>query len=743
MKSGIINSIIPDKRIQLIYNTAKIIANPYDYKISERAMIHSSPEIGNRFNIFNKQDNSEIYLASKLDCYDSSEYMQLNPILKYPKVCSYKYDELDISRVLESSGVGTCGTFVKYNNLKIDETTLIHDMGYLYGTKDPLKMYVKIVSSLDGSNLLKALEVLLVKCTSTYSLIPNLMYLVTEFYDRSLEDLENITFAKEAIAKKLAPIVGNRNRIFDEDAESKDLIASATVPFYEKKNAPEIYENNEDLILYKKAIDTGTDLYTLGIVYSIIYGAEILYHYTNINNEEIENALEYLFAINYKNSSFCEKYLYSIDTDGHICVNSKIKACFCNDPNLRFESIRLLLEGILSTTDIHSDIMKNYNYYVLPIFFARMIQSMHSYAYQISRIKHAVLLYTEAKAAGILTKEVMTKTEEFSGSIYKTDPSSGGTDDSELLDLNLDSYTDDSEAKDFVEKEKEVFDTSKENPPTLSAMDRLKKDLADSNYTYNIEYVKNTSSDKNAYNAIATSIRLITHDLTKQIKEIKTYNTGGKQGGLLVGKLDKKNLWKYKQDPHIFYNNNYKLKEMDLAFGCILDESGSMYGEKIKNGRIVMIMLHEVLNSLGINHSIIGHTSSGMYNSQIFKYFQFKEEAHYSLEKPYCLIKASDRHGNCDSGALYYMESTMKAVKNKDKIVIIFSDGQPTECTDTDLIDQVRHMEKIGIHVIGVGINFESIKEYYPDNANGRNLKEMVNIVVNILKRYVLEKKEN
>ena len=181
---------------------------------------------------------------------------------------------------------------------------------------------------------------------------------------------------------------------------------------------------------------------------------------------------------------------------------------------------------------------------------------------------------------------------------------------------------------------------------------------------------------------------------------------------------------------------------MDLAFWCILDESGSMYGDKIKNGRIVMIMLHEVLNSLGINHSIIGHTSSGMYQSKIFKYFQFKEEAHYTLDKPYGLVKATNRSGNCDSGSLYYMQSVMKQVRNKDKIVIIFSDGQPTECTDLDLTNQVKAMEKSGIHVIGVGINFESIKEYYPDNANGKNLKEMVDIVVSILKRYVLEKKE-
>ena len=127
----------------------------------------------------------------------------------------------------------------------------------------------------------------------------------------------------------------------------------------------------------------------------------------------------------------------------------------------------------------------------------------------------------------------------------------------------------------------------------------------------------------------------------------------------------------------------------------------------------------------------------------VFKYYQFKEEAHYSLDKPYGLVKADARNGNCDSGALYYMQSVLKQVRNKDKIVIIFSDGQPTECTDTELVEQVKAMEKSGIHVIGVGINFESIKEYYPDNANGRNLKEMVNIVVSIIKQNVLEKKED
>ena len=314
----------------------------------------------------------------------------------------------------------------------------------------------------------------------------------------------------------------------------------------------------------------------------------------------------------------------------------------------------------------------------------------------------------------------------------------------ELLDLSTVLYDNyENTSKDLLEQEKMVGKKDAVTGPTLDTLDSLKKDLHSSKYIFDINYVKNDTSCKSTYDSIATSIKMLTYSLTKQIKEIKTYNKGGKQSGLLVGKLDKKNLWKYKTDHHIFYNNYYKLKEMDLAFGCILDESGSMCGEKIKNGRIVMILLHEVLNSLGINHSIIGHTSDKMYQSTIYKYYQFKEEAYHSLEKPYSLTKASAKCGNCDSGALYYMQTVMKKVRNKDKIVIIFSDGEPSECTDKDLTDQVKAMEKDGIHVIGVGIKFDSIKEYYPDNANGKNLKEMTDIVISILKRYVLEKKES
>ena len=167
-----------------------------------------------------------------------------------------------------------------------------------------------------------------------------------------------------------------------------------------------------------------------------------------------------------------------------------------------------------------------------------------------------------------------------------------------------------------------------------------------------------------------------------------------------------------------------------------------MSGSGIKNGRITMIVLHETLKALGINHCIVGHTSQGRYHSQIARYQSFKEDKTYKVCKNYALVKTEAKAGNCDSGALYYMEKALDRVRNKDKICLIFSDGAPTECTGTELKNQVKAMEKKGIKVIGIGINFESIAKYYTDYANGRNLSDMLNIVAKILEEYVLKKKD-
>lgn len=288
-------------------------------------------------------------------------------------------------------------------------------------------------------------------------------------------------------------------------------------------------------------------------------------------------------------------------------------------------------------------------------------------------------------------------------------------------------------------KDRKVREEHRENFSFLDASGEFKQNI----YTYEASFVKNDIHLKEEYEKTVKSVKLLNERLIRKLREIKVYNKGGKNPGLLRGKLDNKNLYKYKTDKHIFYNNTYKQKESDLAVGVCLDVSGSMRGSGIRNGVTTLIMLHEALKALNINHCITTHTNHGpMYQCTIKKYQAFKEDRDYCIQKNYSIAGIRAESGNCDSGALYYMEKELLRAKNADKVCIMFSDGEPTECTGKDLRDQVKTMERKGIKVIGVGINYDSISEYYTDYANGKNLREMVDIVNDILEQYILKKLE-
>ena len=97
-----------------------------------------------------------------------------------------------------------------------------------------------------------------------------------------------------------------------------------------------------------------------------------------------------------------------------------------------------------------------------------------------------------------------------------------------------------------------------------------------------------------------------------------------------------------------------------------------MWGEGIKSGKFAMIVLHETLKILGINHSIITHNSDGHHQSNIRIYQDFREGSKYKLERNYSLADIYANGGNCDSGALHFMTHKLLKTHNKDKICLIF-----------------------------------------------------------------------
>lgn len=722
--------VIPDSsQLQLMYTTAKINADRYNYTLKTKAIEIDDVSILKSINILNVATSTERVLLSHLTDKPLNK-LKLNSVLPISTTPSGLAEPIDGF----PSYIDMNGYMYMYNNLYINSDSLVSDLAYsLINISDHLSSTnIKYVTSyITRNKILETLMYFYTKCTSQDSLIPYMLYLLTQYSDYTLSDLiKNMhLYTHVAKDKYVKPEL-------DMLRQYLPLNVSVNISRDESGDWTESGRQlSSDNIEYGR----------IGFYQTLVYGFELLYQYTTVTNTSYQENLNYLLSLHVPTTdNLITKYLYNIDTTSTmpiIQINPNLVKCFDADPNIRYENYKKYLNTICEDPQIKDVdvITKNTELYTVPLYFSKLINSMHHYAVQKYRINYLTFLYLLAKERHLLDTILETLS-------YSTSSTAG-------LPLPLEetiSFTKEAEGFSLLPELQKAYDkmANMDNDIKDTLNSTIKLDAVESlkdqsnKYTYNINHITSSKGDLDAYYNIANSIKLITHNLSKQIKEIKVYNAGGKNAGLTVGKLDKKNLYKYKSDPKIFYNNNYKIKEMDLAFGCILDESGSMCGQKIINGKISMILLHEVLSSLGINHSIIGHTSDGFHNCEINKYFQFKEEKNYNVAKPYSLASIKSKWGNCDSGALQYMEKCLNKVTNKDKIVLIFSDGEPTECSDLELKQQVANMEANGIHVIGIGINFNRIAQYYPDNANGKNLTEMVNIIISILKRYVLEKED-
>lgn len=476
---------------------------------------------------------------------------------------------------------------------------------------------------------------------------------------------------------------------------------------------------------------------TKNLTLQLAFYAELIYLINTLKPAHRLNIIN-LLRINAVENNIFTKLIYNPILDTY--ANDDIEHILQNKNNkLRYELIYNYLK--INHADIAYEISngKDYNFLSSPFFI-----KFYIYMLQISNNDYMI---TFVSAAIKIAKEYsipLDGTSQFER-IGKVFEETEGKDINNLEDLfsDVEPTKDDKPIDDMLNNEDAIEKRSKVLAPLENIMEQTYNKFQDDIYSFKIrKEISNNNTDIDSYNVVANKVKLVNNLLIKNIRAIKTYNEGAKLSGLETGKIDAKNLYKYKTDNKIFTKNKYKIKESDLSIGVLLDVSGSMSGQKIIDGRTTLIVMHETLRALNINHAIYTHTSEGNLMSTIKEYHSFKESKLYTINKAYALASVHAEGGNCDSGALHYVQKDISRTHNKDKIVIVFSDGEPTECSDNQLIQQVKKMEKTGIKVIGVGINLPSIADYYTDYANGKNLTDMLNIFSKILKEYVLQKAE-
>jgi hypothetical protein len=572
---------------------------------------------------------------------------------------------------------------------------------------------VSVATNLKNSNIYRAIVTFMLACSHYDSLIPHLKWLTSTFIDKPYQDVVDLKYFKEGIAKK--------------DVSDCNVMAghyydtSCLVPYSDKKRKT-----------FDMTIEDGEQI----IFNSIVFTLEILNRIESIPNNELKETLYGAFYTGIGDGAFME-CIYKLTNNGIEITPEARDVIDIKDMEQRYYAIRDFAKKQIPNLHQASDTwLNNGSGNGINTFLCELIKYCLAESIMNIRIRQIYILYDYCKNNNLLKEVDAGQCSKGLGL-----PIGGGDNSDDAMQATTHSMF--KPRGNNVEGLPEAHGGNGVRPSTrfYEELDKLSTQFSDEDYSYNlITKQSEASNNKDAYDNIVSHMGMLTSELIRSIKEIKVYNTGGKNPGKSTGKLDRKNLHKYKTSKDIFFNNTYKIRESDLAFGILLDASGSMWGDGIKYGTHTMVVLTEVLKALNINHSIVAHNSDAWHTCKLVRYQAFKEDKTYSCNKNYALANIHSGSCNCDSGALRFMEKSLLRTKNKDKICIIFSDGEPTECSDTELKEQVRHMERNGIKVIGVGIDFPKIKEYYKNNANGSSLKEMFDIVANILKQYILEK---
>jgi uncharacterized protein YegL len=219
--------------------------------------------------------------------------------------------------------------------------------------------------------------------------------------------------------------------------------------------------------------------------------------------------------------------------------------------------------------------------------------------------------------------------------------------------------------------------------------------------------------------------------------------------GLRTGDLDENALWKLRIDPQHIFEKKDVTKASETCVGILLDQSGSMRGEKIVEARETTIVLYESLRQLsGIKCVIMGHTAQE--NHRQHDLVTMIPYVTPESNNCYALALATSRLQNIDGIAIKHLaERISKVPVNGKKLMFVISDGCPAgddyfgdeanEHTSTC----IKNARKQGINVFGIGIS-DAYNESMGDRLYGKgnyvvlqDVKTSLKVMVNKLKQFL------
>ena len=178
--------------------------------------------------------------------------------------------------------------------------------------------------------------------------------------------------------------------------------------------------------------------------------------------------------------------------------------------------------------------------------------------------------------------------------------------------------------------------------------------------------------------------------------------------GMRSGLLDTGKLAEAFQGVQTVYVREGKVKSDRMAVCVLIDESGSMYGEKIRAARDLAVLLNEAISTIpAIDLYIYGHTYGDRCKDSYCEgnpvaELQVYREKGFAPKKALGSVEA--RSGNLDSYAIREAAARMRKLSScRKNLMFVITDGAPNERYE-QLTSTVKRLEKEGMNIVAVCI---------------------------------------
>ena len=249
------------------------------------------------------------------------------------------------------------------------------------------------------------------------------------------------------------------------------------------------------------------------------------------------------------------------------------------------------------------------------------------------------------------------------------------------------------------------------------------------------------SRDK--YQLIQKELYPETRSFVRRLQNMIKHNEDERRTGLVSGAITQSQMWR--KDGKVFQYKKDRNEEADLAITILVDESGSMDSDSRDDyARHAAVMLAEVCESLHIPLSIVGHHASFEEVSvTLSHYISFGQSI---KEHKANLVNIRAKEDNRDGLAIRLCGEELLRQPNRDKLLIVISDGEPCHRhgymgpdANDDTKHQVRTLENKGVTCVGVSIGEGSyeLERFYQSFVSVSKLSQLPQKLVRILEKHM------